>query len=135
MLNKTVSEVHSNVDFMKFIHSNFMNEVNDKGFPIKFRMRKKSKEDIESLTKGNPSVVKNILERQLIRDNIYFRYKIDILENPIVVFYEDGEIKKMKPFIKYDEAKKFSESILNEGIFSMLILIMNSEIECEIFKD
>lgn len=135
MINKIIKQMDSNVDFIKFIHSNFMKNINNKTFSEIYRMREMPKEKLESLAIKNPAEAKNIQERQLIRDNIYLKYKFDIFEKPFVVFYEDEKGKKLKPFKKYDEAQEFSESLLNIGIYSMLISIMNHDIEFDVYKD
>ncbi|MFV8334732.1 hypothetical protein ACNQF7_01455 [Flavobacterium sp. RSP29] len=133
MLNKTINQLYSDADFIKFIYSSFMKEIDGKTFPEKYKMRKMPKETLEAME--NQSEAKRILERQLIRDNIYLKYKFDIFENPIVVFYEDDKAKKLKPFKKHNEANNFSQSLLNKGIYSMVILIMNHDIECKVYKD
>ena len=133
MLNKTINQLYTDADFIKFIYSSFMNEVDNKIFSEKYKMRNMPKEVLEAME--NKSEAKRILERELIRDNIYLKYKFDIFENPIIVFYEDERAKKMKPFQKYDEADSFSQSLLNKGIYSMLILMMNHDIECKVYKD
>jgi len=133
MQNETVNQTHSDFDFMKFIQSNFMNQIVDKIFPESYKERRAPKEFLDNIT--DKSEAKNISDRELIRDNIYVKFKFDIFENPIVVFYEDRNGKKLKPFKKYDEANKFAQSLLPNDIFSIFIEIMNYNIECKIFKN
>lgn len=58
----------------------------------------------------------------------------EIFVDPFVVFYEDVSKKKLKPFKKQFDAHNFANENLNKGIHSILISIMNRNIECKIYK-
>jgi hypothetical protein len=102
MLNNTLNQINSEVDFTTFLHSNFMMKIDHDNFPEKYKQRRLPEEISKSME--DKAEVKNIRERELIRDNIYLRYKFDIFENPFVVFYEVNRMKKLKPFKKQIEA-------------------------------
>lgn len=132
MLNNTLNQINSTVDFITFLHSNFMMKIDHDNFPEKYKQRRLSEEISKSM--DDKAEVKNIRERELIRDNIYLKYKFDIFENPFVVFYEVNRTKKLKPFKKQIEAHNFANLNLHQGTYSMLIFIMNRDIECQLYK-
>lgn len=72
------------------------------------------------------------VDRELIRDNIFSKYKFDIHKYPIVVFYKNVKsIESLKPFKRNDEAIYFCSKL--QDIYSLLISIMNHYIECRLF--
>ena len=132
MLNNTLNQINSEVDFITFLHSNFMMEIGYDNFPEKYKQRRLPEEISKSM--DDKAEVKNIRERELIRDNIYLKYKFDIYEHPFVIFYEVNKTKKLKSFKKQIEAHNFANLNLHQGIYSMLISIMNRDIECQLYK-
>lgn len=131
MKNKILSTLNTDLDFMMFIHNQFLNTPKRNSFSHEYKQREAPESFLKDLTEVQ---VKNIRERQIIRDNIFTDYKFDIFEFPIVVFYEKNNSKKLKPFKKYDEAEKFSRKLQQEDISSLLIEIMNHEIECKLIS-
>lgn len=132
MLNKTLTKINSTVDFITFLHSNFMTKIDHDNFPEKYKQSRLPEEISKSME--DKAELKNIRERELIRDNIYLQYKFDIFEYPFVVFYEVNRTKKLKPFKKQINAHNFANLNLHQGIYSMLISIMNRDIECQLYK-
>lgn len=131
MLNKTINNIKSDLDFMLFIQTNFMKPVELKKLPIGYVERRMPESELKKLPETEQ---KRITERSLIRDNIFKRYKFDIFKYPIVVFFEDKKGKKLKKFKLEKDAHNFSNSLINDGIYSMLINIMNYDIECKTYK-
>lgn len=107
--------------------------IENDNFPESYK-RKRLPTEVSKSSDSEPEI-KNIRERELIRENIILKYNFDIFENPFVVFYEDGNRKKLKPFKKQLDAHNFANANLNNGIYSMLISIMNRDIECRIYKN
>lgn len=133
MKNKTLSSFSNDLDFSNFINSRFKYPVQKISFPYEYERRRPTPE----LTKdtSNPEV-QNIIERELIRDNIYAKYRFDIYEFPFIVFYEDAKsVEILKPFKKLDEAKNYCSKLLTKDIYSLLILIMNHDVECILYAN
>jgi len=64
------------------------------------------------------------------------KHKFDIFEYPIVVFHENGKSKEiLKPFKRMNEASKYAKALLHQDVDSLLISIMNKDIECELFSN
>lgn len=131
MINKTISNIHSDSDFHSFIEKHFMKPVVIKNLPPGYLERIVPEEELNKLPEN---IRKNIIERNLIRDNIFYKYKIDIYINPIVVFYENEKGKNLKGFLNESEAISFTKKLLNNGIHSLLLRIMNRDIDCEVIK-
>jgi len=132
MNNKTLANFHTDLNFAMFIENNFKKTRKKFSFSETYNQRKAP----ESFLKDFPeSEIKNIKERELIRDNIFIDYKFDIFEFPIVAFYENSKSKVLKPFKKFDDANNFSKQLLQKDIYSLLILIMNHNIECKLFSN
>jgi hypothetical protein len=130
MKNKTLMSFDTDSDFYYFINSRFKKPIENIYFPYEYEKRRPPASSIADKT--NPEV-RNIIERELIRDNIYSKYKFDIYEYPIVVFYEDdGPNEELKSFKRIDIARDFCSELLNRGIFSLLISIMDHEINCRL---
>ncbi|MFW5871814.1 MAG: hypothetical protein ACOC2E_02920 [Bacteroidota bacterium] len=132
MKNKTLTSFKSNTDFSNFINSRFKDPVKTRSFPNEYLRRKPTAEFIKDTS--NPEIQK-IIERELIRDNIYEKYNFDITEFPFVVFYEKKSGEELKPFKKIDEAKQYCAKLLSKDIYSLLILIMNHDIECILYSN
>jgi hypothetical protein len=133
MKNKTLMTFDSDLDFSNFINIRFKYPVQTTSFPDEYEKRRPPLSQIKETS--NPEV-QNIIERELIRDNIYTKYKFDIYEYPFVVFYENEKSKELlKPFKKIEEANKYCSELLNHNIYSLLILIMNHNIECHLFSN
>lgn len=133
MKNKTLRSFNSDLDFSYFINSRFKETVQNISFPDEYERRRPTCDLIKD--SSNPEV-KNIIERELIRDNIFAKFRFDIYEFPFIVFYEDEKsIEILKPFKKIDEAKSYCSMLLRQGIYSLLILIMNHHIECRLFSN
>lgn len=131
MTNKTLETFESNSDFTFFINSRFKENIEKTSFPDKYERHRPPKEMIADIS--NPEI-KNIVERELIRDNIFVQYKFDIYEYPFVVFYENNSKEILKPYKLPKDAQKFCIGLLNKGIYSLLINIMNHEIDCKLYK-
>lgn len=131
MTNKTLETFKSNADFSFFINSRFKKDIGKMRFPDKYEQKRPPKTIIAD--KSNPEV-KNIIDRELIRDNIFVQYKFDIYEYPIVVFYENNSKEILKPFKLPKEAEKFSNNLLDKGYYSLMINIMKDEIDCKLYK-
>ncbi|WP_321285359.1 hypothetical protein [uncultured Sunxiuqinia sp.] len=132
MRNKILKSLNSDSDFSLFINSRFKNPIDKMDYPSEYEKRRPPKSLIEDTS--NPEVRK-IIERELIRDNIYSKYNFDIYEFPFVVFYENGISKEiLKPFKRLDKARDYSNKLLNQDTFSLLISIMNHDIECQLFS-
>jgi hypothetical protein len=133
MQNKILGEIKNEFDFNAFINLSFMKPINAKTFPENYEKSRTPKAFVDKLE--NELEAKRIRDRELIRDNIYLKYKLDIFQKPIIVFYEDSKAKKLKGFTKYNEADNFANSLLQKGIHSMLIEIMKYDIEGKLFKN
>lgn len=131
MKNKILSALNTDLDFMMFIENQFLNTPKRNSFSQEYKQREAPESFLKNLTE---SQIKNIRERQIIRDNIFLDYKFDIFEFPIVVFFEKNKSKKLKPFKKYNEAENYSRKLQSEEISSLLIEIMNHEIECKLIS-
>ena len=132
MKNASIQSLNSNQDFTNFIDTKFDKPVKKFKFPEKYDSRRTPKSFLE---KTDPTEAENIIKRERIRDNIYIDYKFDIFEYPITVYFENGKSSEyLKPFKKFDEAEKFCENLRTQGIYSLLIMIMNHEVECKIYK-
>lgn len=131
MKNKILSTLKTDLDFKIFIQNQFLKTPKKNFFSQEYKQKEAPESFLKNLTE---SQVKNIRERQIIRDNIFIDYKFDIFEFPIVVFFEKNNSKKLKPFKKYNEAEDFSRKLQCEEISSLLIEIMNSEIECKLIS-
>lgn len=131
MKNKTVSEVNSESDFSRFISDEFLKPIkSDFNFPYEYDKSRAPESMLCDLT--NPEVRK-IIERELIRDNTYISYGVDIYKYPYIIFYENGHSKKkIEGFKTRDKARAQCGKLLNRGIYSILISIMNHDIECHI---
>lgn len=124
--------LNSDEDFSKFVDAKFDKPVEHFIFPEKFDSRRTPQ---SFLKKVEPVEAQNIQKRERIRDNIYIDYKFDIFEYPFIVYYENGyQSTNIEPFKKLDEAKKFASKLRSQGIYSLLIMIMNHEIKCEVYK-
>jgi hypothetical protein len=93
-----------------------LKEIENNNLPESYKRRRMPEEIAKSM--DNHLEVKNIRERELIRDNIFLKYKR----------------KKLKPFKKQIDAHNFAYSNLSEGVYSMLISIMNRDINCQIYN-
>lgn len=132
MRNKILRSLNSDSDFSLFINSRFKNPVNKMDYPYEYEERRLPKSLNEDTSN---SEVHKIVERELIRDNIYSKYNFDIYEFPFVVFYENGISKEiLKPFKRFDKARDYCVKLLNQDTFSLLISIMNHDIECQMFS-
>ena len=133
MRNKILKSLSSDSDFSSFINSHFKNPVEKMDYPYEYEKRRPPKSLIKDTL--NPEVQK-IIERELIRDNIYSKYNFDIYEFQFVVFYENGISKEiLKPFKNFEQAKGYCIKLLNQDTFSLLISIMNHDIECKLFQN
>ncbi len=132
MNNKTLMSFNSDLDFLYFINSRFKQPVQNVTFPYEYEKRRPPLDVLKDTS--NPEV-KNIIERELIRDNIFSKYNFDIYEFPFVVFYENKKsMEVIKPFKKIDDARNYCVKLLSQDIYSLLISIMNHEIECRLFS-
>lgn len=132
MKNITLNTFNTDLDFAIFIENNFKKIPKKISFSETYNQRKAPDSFLKNFTE---SEIKNIKDRELIRDNIFIDYKFDIFEFPIVVFYENNKSKKLKPFKKFDEANNYSKMLLQKDISSLLISIMNRNIECKLFSN
>lgn len=132
MKNKTLKSFNSNTDFAYFINSRFKKPVKTTSFPFEYLQRKPDPEFIKDIS--NPEI-RNIIERELIRDNIYEKYNFDICEFPFLVFYEKNSSEELKPFKNIEEAKNYCVKLLRKDIYSLLILIMNHDMECILYSN
>jgi hypothetical protein len=133
MKNKTLMSFNSDLDFSYFINSRFKEPVQNISYPDEYERRRPTQNLVKDTS--NPEV-KNIIERELIRDNIFSKYNFNIYEFPFVVFYENEKSKELlKPFKKIDEARNYCSKLLSQDIYSLLISIMNHDIECRLFSN
>lgn len=132
MKNDKVNSIKTDADFSVFIQR-FMKPIIDKSFPVEYEKKRLPAE--RKKDSSNPEI-KNIIERELIRDNIFVNLGFDIFEYPFVVFYEDEALNEIfKPFKKTDKAIEFSTNLLKNDTHSLLILIMNHTMECRLFTN
>jgi len=138
MRNEILNSFENDSDFTSFINTHFIipnykiTKSNSK-LPLDYEKRRTP----DSYLKKMPETeAKNIIQRELIRDNVYRKFKFDIFKFPFTVFYENNDFKEiLKPFKTEKEARDFSIELLRNGYFSLLIYIMNHNIECRLFKD
>lgn len=124
---------NSDLDFSNFIASRFKNPVRNASFPDEYEKRRPPLSLIKDISNQE---VQNIIERELIRDNIFLKHKFDIYDFPFVVFYENEKsIEVLKPFKKIDEAIYYCSKLRSQDIYSLLISIMSQKIECRLFSN
>ena len=124
--------LNSDEDFSKFVDAKFDKPVEHFIFPEKFDSRRTPQ---SFLKKVEPVEAQNIIKRERIRDNIYINYKVDIFEYPFIVYYENEyRSEKIEPFKKIEESQKFSNKLRSLGVSCLLIMIMNKDIKCEVYK-
>lgn len=138
MRNEILSSFDNDSDFTSFISTRFVipnykiTKSNSK-FPLDYEKKRMPESNLKTIPEKE---AKNIIQRELIRDNIFRKYKFDIFEFPFTVFYETNDFKEiLKPFKTENEAKNYSVELLRKGYFLLLIYIMNHNIECRLLKD
>ncbi|MEQ9423171.1 MAG: hypothetical protein RJQ09_02045 [Cyclobacteriaceae bacterium] len=130
-MNSTIESINSSEDFSDFINSKFDKPCKALSFPESYKSRRAPKSFFDQL---EPKEVENIKKRERIRDNIYVDYKLDIFEFPIVVFYQKGKkSESLKGFKTIAAAEEFCNLLVSQGKKSLLIMIMNHDIECRVF--
>jgi len=122
MKNKVVNSINTEVDFSVFMQR-FKKKINNISFPDEYKKRTAPKK----MQLDNDKIA----ERELVRDNIFANYYFDIYEYPFLVFYENNKIKNFKSI---NDASLFCGILLDNKINSILILVMNYEIECRLFR-
>ncbi len=131
MKNEIVNSIRTENDFSVFMQR-FKKEIKNYSFSDEYKKRRLPEERKTDIS--NPEIL-NIIERELIRDNIYIDFDFDIFEFPVVVFYQAENSKEiLKGFKLEDDATRFSANLLEKNICSILILIMNHKIEFRIFN-
>lgn len=133
MKNKILRTFKSDSDFSDFINSRYKNPIPSRTFPADYEKRRPPLEMMEDVSKPE---VRKIVERELIRDNIFVKYEFDIYEFPFVVFYENGNSKEiLKPFKNMNKAEDYCSKLLIKDIHSLLISVMNIDIECRLIAN
>lgn len=138
MRNEILNSFENNSDFTSFINTHFIIPnykitKNNSKFPPNYEKGKTPESYLKTIPE---SEAEKIIQRELIRENTFRKHNFDIFEFPFTVFYENADFKEvLKPFKTEKEAKKFSIELLQLGYFSLLIYIMNHDIECQLFKD
>lgn len=131
MKDKVLMSLKTDSDFILFINSRFKEPIKNISFPYEYEKRRTPKSVVADTS--NPEIL-NIIERELIRDNIFVKFKFDIFEFPFVVFHENKKLMEiLKPFKKENEAIDYCNQLRNQDTYSLLISIMNHNIESHLF--
>ncbi|RNI28914.1 hypothetical protein EFA69_12775 [Rufibacter immobilis] len=132
MKNPTLQSLSTDSDFSDLINSRFKQPIDGYRFPPEYEKRRTPQSFFEESGKAE---AENITERELMRDNIYVKHGFDIFDFPFVVLYENqsGE-ERLEPFRLEGEAEDFCRESSHQGTPSLLIHIMNHEIESRLFK-
>src|SRR5690554_353562 len=112
MTNSIRETFNSDSDLYHFVNSRFKKNIGKASFPSSYVKRRTPQSFLDS---ASSDTAKEIAEKELIRDNIYLKYKFDIFEYPIVVFYENKSKEVLKPFKLPKDANNFSKDLLRLG--------------------
>ena len=105
--------------------------VQGTSFPEEYEKRRPPQSFLKDTS--NPEV-QNIIDRELIRDNIYSKHKFDIYEYPFVVFYEkENSTEVFKPFKSIKDAADYCTHLKSQDIYCLLISIMSHKIDCQLY--